>query len=221
MKANTAKTAPAAPGPKSNWYQEWHDTDHHKTVHWMIFISIAVLCGVLLLTQINNWVSTASDLNRVIHLPTATATLSIEPTTKSIQLGQTFSADIILDTKAGPVDGVDLYALHYDPTILTIIDDEPSKAGIQIKPGVIIPYNAANTVDKTTGTIKFGQLSAGGTSFTGRGTLATIHFKATGVGTSYLKFDFHKGSTVDTNAAYRGKDQLANVVDAIYTVTAK
>ncbi len=116
---------------------------------------------------------------------------------------------------------MDIYGLHYDPSILKVIDDVSEKKGVQILPGQIIPNSAVNIVDETTGTIKLGQLSEGGSSFTGKGVLATIHFKALSAGTSYLKFDFNRGSTVDTNAAHRGKDKLSSVVDAIYTVSPK
>ena len=80
---------------------------------------------------------------------------------------------------------------------------------------------AINIVEEGSGTIKFGKLSAGGATFIGTGVLATIHFKAISSGSSYLKFDFKRGVTTDTNAAHKGKDQLARVVDAIYTVTIK
>lgn len=174
-----------------------------KNSFWLFFAAVVLIGSVSLWTEISNRQG---------------ARLSLEPQTKTVTLGETFKVDIILDTADGPIDGVDVYALHYDPVILEVIDDIPNQQGIQIQPGTIIPANAANIVEEAMGMIKFSQINFGGTNFTGKGTLATISFKAIKAGASYLKFDFSKGSTVDTNVAYGGKDQLARVIDAIYTV---
>ena len=80
--------------------------------------------------------------------------------------------------------------------------------------------NALNDVNQSTGTIKFGQASEAGTNYNGKGVLAVIHFKAIAPGSTNLKFDFIPGNTMDTNVAHGGMDQLINVVDAFYNVTA-
>ena len=206
---------------KSKLYKAWHDSGMHALSHWVILVVAAIIAYFFLSGQIVHW---SSQVNKgiVVRLPQAGGVvISLDPQTKTVAVGETLSADIILDTADRPIDGVDIYALHYDPTILQVIDDVPDKKGVQIEPGTIISMNAANIVDQKTGTIKFGQAAAGGTNFTGKGVLATIHFKAIGKGTTYLKFDFKSGSTVDTNAAHGGKDQLSRVVDAIYTVTSE
>ena len=202
------------------WYRNWHKTDSHTTIHWAVFVLVVVLSWFVLHNQIESWLNLSSntgDLTVQVR-KTGGAIISLNPATATIKLNDFFTADIVLDTANNPIDGVDIYALHYDPTILKVVDDIPTQKGTQIQPGTAIPFNAANIVDESTGTIKFGQAAAGGTTFTGKGVIATIHFKAIAEGTSFLKFDFNKGSTVDTNAAHKGKDQLANVVDAIYTV---
>jgi len=144
--------------------------------------------------------------------------LTLDPKEKAVGVGDSFTVDVILDTDGKQVDGVDLYSLHYDPTILNVVDGVSAKPGIQVIPGTIMDFNAVNSVDQATGTIKFSQAATGGTSFSGKGVLASIHFKAVGKGSTYLKFDFSFGSTKDTNVAHAGKDQLARVVDALYTV---
>lgn len=174
-----------------------------QTSHWLFLAAVVLIGGVSLWTEIRN---------------REAATLYLNPQTKTVALGEQFKVDIILDTANGPIDGVDVYALHYDPSILEVVDDIPDQQGTQIQPGTIIPANAANIVEESTGMIKFSQITFGGTNFTGKGILATIHFKAVRAGTAYLKFDFSKGSTTDTNAAYGGKDQLARVIDAIYII---
>lgn len=145
-------------------------------------------------------------------------TLSIEPQSGTVKTGEVFKVDIILDTTKSPIDGVDIYVLHFDPTILQVVDDLTEQAGIQIQPGTILPVAAGNIADQTAGIIKFSMVSNPGTNFTGKGILASIHFKAIKVGVSDLKFDFTAGSTVDTNAAFSGQDQLRQVLNASYSI---
>jgi hypothetical protein len=144
--------------------------------------------------------------------------LSLDPQNKTVKLGDLFAVDVILDTANSPIDGVDIFALHYNPSVIQIIDDISGQEGIQIQAGAILPINAANITDQSAGTIKFSQVAAGGTNFSGKGILATIHFKAVKEGTSDLTFDFNPGSTTDTNAAYQGQDQLNQVKNAAYTI---
>jgi hypothetical protein len=147
--------------------------------------------------------------------------LILEPQTQTVKVGEVIEANIILDTGNEKIDGVDIYALHYDPSLLRVVDDVPTQSGVQIQPGEVLTLKAANIVDPKAGSIKFSQLASGGSSFQGRGVLATVHFMTLAPGTAYLKFDFVPGKTVDSNAAYNGKDRLAKVVDAIYTIQPK
>lgn len=188
------------PEQTSQWNKKWQNDKNYR---WLFFAAIALLGSVSLWTEISS--------KRGV-------TLYLDPQTGIITSGEQFKVDIILDTANGPIDGVDVYALHYDPSIIEVIDDMPNQQGIQILPGTIIPANAANIVEESTGMIKFSQITFGGTTFMGKGVLATIHFRAIKAGTAYLKFDFSKGSTIDTNAAYGGKDQLARVIDATYII---
>lgn len=205
----------------SSWYDEWHSTKHHAVAHWVIFLIIIIGSFLLLRGQIKDWIMSLNEPGVVVTVTKSNAQLAMGPQTKTVKVGDSFSADVILDTGNKPVDGVDIYALHYDPTILNVVDDIPAQKGTQITPGTIMSLTAANTVDEKTGSIKYGAVSEGGGSFSGKGVLATIHFKAVATGIAYLRFDFSQGSTVDSNAAYKGKDQLTSVVDAIYTVKSK
>ncbi len=204
------------------WYDKWHDSGHHHWVHWVIFAVIVVGAWALLYRNINDWSYNSSDDSSVmVQLAKQTARLSLDPQGQAVTVGDTFPVNIVLDTGSVAADGVDIYSLHYDPTLLKVVDDVSAKSGVQILPGSIMNLNAANIVDEKSGTIKFSQVSEGGTSFTGRGVLATIHFKALSSGTAYLQFDFSKGSTVDSNVAFRGKDQLTAVIDGIYVINKK
>jgi hypothetical protein len=195
---------------------------HRSLVYWGIFLIFIAIIAAVLYAKIGDWALSLSDtgLNVKLSQPSTTI-LALDPQTATVTVGDTLKADVILDTGNENIDGVDIYALHFDPSLLKVLDDEPKQSGIQIKPGDILTLNAANIVDQTSGTIKFGQVAVGGTSYHGKGVLATIHFKAMASGTAYLRFDFRPGNTIDSNAAYKGKDRLAKVVDAIYTIQAK
>jgi|SRR3989344_3241145 len=195
----------------------WHK--RHHFMHMPIFVVIIGVCSLIIWAKINNWGGSLQSLDLGVHFAEPAAVLALNPTTKSVKQGEIFKVDIVLDTTSTPVDGVDVYSLHYNPTILEVIDDLPGQKGVQIEPGGIMSFNVVNLVDESSGTIKFSQVAAIGKRFMGKGVLATINFKAIGRGTADLKFDFKKGDTIDTNAAYRGKDQLTRVIDATYIVT--
>jgi hypothetical protein len=87
-----------------------------------------------------------------------------------------------------------------------------------------MPFTFANSVDATTGTIDFSQITSGGQRFTGSGVLATVTFEVISVGTTNLFFDFTPGDTTDTNVAgslggQAGQDVLASVTGAQFTTT--
>jgi hypothetical protein len=206
---------------RSSWYKKWHDSDHHFLVHWGIFLIIIAAIWAGLYTRIGDWALSLTDPGVTVKLSKPTTELSLDPQTINVKVGDTIATKIILDTGGGKIDGVDIYSLHYDPSLIQILDDDTKKSGVQIMPGEILAINAANIVDPKTGTVKISQLADHGTSYHGSGVLATIHFKALAVGTAFLRFDYSPGNTVDSNAAYKGKDRLSKVVDAIYTIQPK
>lgn len=205
---------------KNKFSEIYHN---HKTLmHWGIFAIVAVCAWGLLYSKINDYTARFLGNNdAVVRLAKSSARISLDPQTQAVKVGDVFPVDIVLDTGETPTDGVDIYSLHYDPALLAIVDDVSSKNGVQITPGVILPINAANIVDNKQGNLKFSQVAQGGTTYKGRGILATIHFKALGTGTAYLQFDFNKGSTVDSNVAFRGQDKLSTVVDGIFQIQPK
>jgi hypothetical protein len=150
----------------------------------------------------------------------ATATLTLSPTSASVAVNQTFTVNVNLNTAGAPVDGVDIYMLRFNPTVLQVVDSNGGVAGIQIAPGALMSNTAINTVDNSAGTIQFSQSTSGGSSFTGSGVLATITFRGNAGGSSTVNFDFSVGSTSDTNAAYQGVDRLSSVTNANFTVDA-
>jgi hypothetical protein len=137
------------------------------------------------------------------------ATLSITPSKSSFQISDIFTVEIILDTEESATDGVDIRYLNFDPALLEVQE---------IQPGTLYSSTQLNRFDNAEGTINFSQVTAGGNSFTGSGTLATITFKALAKGKAELSFDFTDGGTTDTNVASAGVDVLTAAAGGSYRV---
>ncbi|HEX5430313.1 MAG TPA: Ig-like domain-containing protein [Patescibacteria group bacterium] len=187
-------------------------------VNWVVVVVVAFGAGFLLLNQIGKLGN--NNLRQEVSIAHAqtTATLALSPTSGTFALDQTFTVNINLNTGGNPADGVDIYSLHFNPSILQVQDSVSGTTGVQIAPGTTLPNTVINTVDNTAGTVQFSQSTSGGSSFTGSGTLATITFKAIASGTSAVTMDFTPGSTSDTNVGYQGTDKLSSVTNASFKV---
>jgi hypothetical protein len=81
------------------------------------------------------------------------ATLSISPSSKNVSMGDTFTISITLDTSNQPIDGVDVYVLTFNPSVLQVLDSDSSTNGIQIQAGSLMPNTYSNIVDNSMGNI--------------------------------------------------------------------
>ncbi len=174
-----------------------------KKIKKVLHISISLCLSILLFG-----VSTTASA----------ATLILSPASGTIAPGQTITVDVLLDTKGAAIDGVDVYSLRYNTSVLEVQDVNSSTSGVQIQPGSLVSITLTNMVSG--GLIKFSQVSSGGTTYTGSGKLATITFKGVASGTSPVTFDFTAGSTSDSNVAGAGEDKLTSVGNGSYTVSA-
>ncbi|MBX4187887.1 MAG: cohesin domain-containing protein [Candidatus Doudnabacteria bacterium] len=147
------------------------------------------------------------------------ATLSLSPTTNNVTVNNNFTVTVTLNTSGQAVDGIDLYYVNYNPSILEVVDSNSGQGGIQILPGTLLTQTIVNSADNTSGRIQFSQASTGGGSYNGSGTLATITFNAKAAGTSTITFSFTQGSTSDSNVAAGGVDVLTSVTNSQATVT--
>jgi peptidoglycan hydrolase-like protein with peptidoglycan-binding domain len=146
------------------------------------------------------------------------ATLVLSPSAQAVNVGDTFTVQVLLDTQGQPIDGVDLQALNYNPYNLQVQDADLSTVGAQIQPGTLMPNTVANTVDTTNGKIVFSQITNGGSTYTGSGVLATVTFKALVAGTANVTFGFTPGVTTDSNVASKGNDILSSVINGVFTI---
>lgn len=160
-------------------------------------------------------------LSILILLPglASAATLSVSPSSKSVNAGETFTVTVNLDTQNTAIDGVDLRYLNFNPTLLQVVDSNVSASGVQITPGTLMPATVSNNVNNSLGRIAFSQVTTGGSKYTGSGVLATISFKALYGGTAALTFDYVSNRTTDSNVAALGTDVLNSVVNGSYTIS--
>lgn len=146
------------------------------------------------------------------------ATLSISPSSQNVNVGDTFTVTVNLDTQNTNIDGVDLRYLNYNPALLQVQDANPSVSGVQIAPGSLMPSTLANSVNPTFGRVTFSQVALGGSKYKGSGVLATITFKALASGNANVSLNYTPNSTTDSNVAAAGADALNAVVNGSYTI---
>lgn len=146
------------------------------------------------------------------------ATLSVSPSSQTVNAGDTFSVTVQLDTQGTSVDGVDLKYLKYNPALLQVQDADSAKPGVQITPGSLMTATLLNRVDNSLGRIAFSQVVTGGSKYKGSGTLATVSFKAIAGGKADLTFDYTPRQTTDSNIAAGGVDILNAVINGSYTL---
>src|SRR3989338_3645444 len=100
------------------------------------------------------------------------ASLALSPQTALLAAGDIFLAAITLDTKGNAVDGVDIFYLNYNPSLLEVQDDDSVTSGTQIGQGSLMPNTLLNSVDASSGKISFSQVADASSSYVGVGTLA-------------------------------------------------
>lgn len=182
-----------------------------KKVLIILAISLIVACGLFY------YFVKAEILP--IRITAETATLSISAPSENYNVGDTFDADIMLDTGGVDVDGVDVYYLNYSPSLLEVQDADDGTPGVQIKKGDAFDIYVGNSVDTSAGKISIaGIVNPGGDPFNGVGKVATVTFKVLAKGKSSVNFDFTSGSTTDCNVAEHGtgNDILGDVVNGSF-----
>ena len=137
------------------------------------------------------------------------ATLSLSPSSQTVSVGDTFNVTVNLDTQGASIDGVDLRYISYDSSLLQVL---------QVTPGSLMPTTLVNSINSSLGRLTFSQITAGGSTYSGSGVLATINFKALSTGTANATISYTSGNTTDSNVASAGTDILSAVVNGVYTI---
>lgn len=145
------------------------------------------------------------------------ASLSLSPSSGTLNKGCPVTLDINLDTGGSDTDGTDAI-LFYDNTRFsaTSIDTE-----LPIK--IYSDYPGSN-IDEASGKITVSGLASVSSGFNGKGTLAKINLtvkEAAPTGATQIKFDYTSGGkTTDSNVVQRGTvaDILTSVTNGNYTI---
>src|SRR3989344_9311549 len=93
------------------------------------------------------------------------ASLALSPQTALLAAGDIFLAAITLDTKGNAVDGVDIFYLNYNSSLLEVQDDDSVMSGTQIGQGSLMPNTLLNSVDASSGKISFSQVADASSSY--------------------------------------------------------
>ncbi len=144
----------------------------------------------------------------------ATAELSLSPATKTVNIGDIFNVDILVNTGGQNVNVVGAY-LNYDPTKLEVIGIDTSNS--------VFTMTVEKTADPTTGMIKLtiGKPTPGVN--TASGNVATVNFKAiTQASPAYVSFVMssfgaHGDSDVNLDDG-KGTDILCSVKNGTYFI---
>ena len=144
------------------------------------------------------------------------ATLGVSPSKGTLNKSCSFTVTVDLDTQGAQTDGTDAI-LVFDPARLN---------ATSILNGTIYSDYPGSNIDTTTGRITVSGLASVNSPFSGKGTLATIHFtilETALAGATALSFDFDpndKAKTTDSNVVERGtvSDVLSSVGNGSYTI---
>ncbi|NOY14671.1 MAG: hypothetical protein GXP43_00435 [bacterium] len=138
----------------------------------------------------------------------ASASLSLSPASKVVEVGDQLDINVLLDTAGASVSGVDV-VLNYPADKLEYVSATA---------GTILPQMSIRS--NTAGKLSLNLVTASGT-YEGKGTLATITFKAKAQGDAPVTFVFVQGSTTsDSNVVSNNEDILALVSGGNYTIQA-
>lgn len=145
------------------------------------------------------------------------------PAGVSYELGQTFSAPINVDTSGVEVSDIAVRFLHYNSSILEVIDSDPGGAGIQIAGDSLGGLQTVeNSVDPVVGTVTYETKTpdASAVGFTGSARVALINFRAIQTGRADFSFDFTAGQTGDSDVIAKdtGNDILVSAPTTFLTI---
>lgn len=150
--------------------------------------------------------------------------LSIEPGTgEFIQGIEDITVALRLDTDGTEIDMVRI-VLEYDTTLLAVVDADENEDGIQIEAGEIFPGEIENSVDESTGTIRFAQTAFIPddyyTTETTPAVVAHITFNTLAEGEAGVTFVYDLEDEQASSAHVGVENVLAEVEDGIFTIVA-
>ena len=166
--------------------------------------------------------TTTSSSTTTTTQPTTTTTtlptvyLYLDPSTKTYNVNEIFTIDIVINSVSQDVHAVDA-RLDFDPNYLEVVDGLGNPTN-QILPGTSLPFVLANIVSNTKGTIDYGAgAPLGGSPPSGTFDIATIIFKAK-ANTAGTPVTFNFTFPRQTIVAYAGYSLPISHVDGNYVI---
>lgn len=140
------------------------------------------------------------------------ATFTFDPTEGTIANGNDFNINILIDTNNKNVVGADL-VVGFDPKLVTVVDSDPAKAGIQISSGRFFtePLVLANKVEGDKIYLSINSF----TPFKGADVFGTIKFHSKKAGE--LKLNFANGQNKITEQG-TAQNIFANPISARFMI---
>lgn len=139
------------------------------------------------------------------------AELSLTPSSQDVEVGQTFTTDLVVETGDNQTGGVG--------AIISFPSDRLEVVSIETKP--VFPDYPLSEYDNGTGTVKIsGIVQSLDQLVSGQQTVATIQWKAKRGGSAEIAFQFSPGSTTDSNVAVTtgNGDALSSVQNATVNI---
>ncbi|AKM82393.1 MAG: Glucan endo-1,3-beta-glucanase, putative, glu81A [Berkelbacteria bacterium GW2011_GWE1_39_12] len=146
---------------------------------------------------------------------------TLEPNSGSIYLDANLEVSVRMDTFGQAASGAQIEKIHFDPTVLQVIDADSQTDGVQIAKGNISNFEIplANLVDNSAGTVSY-SVSSFTNNFTGSDILAVINFKTIAESSSTeIKFDFDGTASTTMMTDVQGSNILAGVGSAAFSIT--
>lgn len=188
---------------------------------------LLIVLGVILVLEViwaSSFIKSSKKVQTTTQMPTATSTislpkekiasLSLEPATTSIKIGEQVSLSINVDTNGRSVDGIDT-VLTYDPLYL--------EAVVPVANGDLFNSLLVNDVDAQNGkiTLTGSRISLSSNPVTSQGTFATLTFTARKEGKTEVKFIFDptKTNTSNVTESKTSSNILTTTNDATIQIT--
>lgn len=178
-----------------------------------VMLIVFMVGGVVVLKKLGKLSSKAD---------TTGPSLTLEPSSGSYDIGANFDVNIRLDTAGQAASLVQINKIHFDPSVLQVVDADSNKDGVQIAQGNITSFETSlmNAVDNTTGTITY-SVSSFSNNYTGNDIVAKINFKTIAAGSATpLAWDFDGSLAKTTVNDSTGVNILTSVTPASFNVEA-
>lgn len=141
----------------------------------------------------------------IIEITRKTAEIILETQDMNIKKGDNFSVNVLLDTFSNPTTASDL-TIKYDPKFLASI-----KTTDPFSPSKLFQKTIFNKIDTKAGIATVSAVADFDSTFSGRGILTTIAFRAIKPGKTDVTVDFTPRETRDSNIVSEYQDILESV----------